>query len=508
MATLRQTHAPTHAAAPIRMAEVLTVLSLATDLADGEPMGHVARACFLGLRLADDLALSPAERTDLYYATLLMHSGCTASSATITDVTRQSDLAMRHALAVSPTRPDPRVRAIAPDDLSAIFAAYYSTCEVAARVAARIGMAHTVQTALRHRLERWDGGGPERRVGADAPVVSRILHLATQFDKVRAAQGAEVSVQFVREQAGSLFDPDIAAALARVTGQPGFWDALADDTLLEQIVLLEPGSSPRWMNHVGLDAVLLAFADFIDLKSNYTRGHSRATATYAGAIAHEMGLSEADIALVRGAALTHDLGLTAIPNPILDKAGTLTIAEFERLRLHPYYTERLLLNVPALRSVAQIAGMHHETLDGQGYHRGLSAPQIPIPARIVALAAAFDHACRELPGRPALAPDAALAHLAPAVGTQYDPVCYAALAESFGVVAAAARARRVRPAGLTERETEVLGLVAQGRTNKAIAQTLVLSEKTVGRHVENIYRKIHVSSRAAAALFAMEHELL
>lgn len=494
--------------APIRTADVLTALSLATDLADGQPMGHVIRTCFVGAQVADHLALPPGECADLYYATLLMHSGCTASSATITDVTGQDDLTARRALALFPSRPDARLRAIAPADMSAIFTAYASTCEVASRIAARIGMPTGVQVALRYRLERWDGSGPHQLERTQAPVVSRILHLTTQFDKCLSMQGADAAVAFVRTHTGSLFDPTIAASLLQVAARPQFWDTVADDTLLDQVIQLEPESSLRWMDHLGLDAVLLAFADFIDLKSNHTRGHSRATATFAETMARHMQLPDAEIALVRDAALTHDLGLTAIPNTILDKAGQLTIAEYERLRLHPYYTERLLLKVPALHAVARVAGMHHETLDGQGYHRGLSAPHLPVAARIVALAAAFEYACRALPGKPARTPHEALQHLGESVPTRYDPACYAALAHTVGVVIEKARTRQTRPAGLTAREAEVLRLLAKGHTNKEIAHTLVVSEKTVGRHVENLYRKIHVSSRAAAALFAMEHALL
>lgn len=490
-----------HPDAPIRTAAVLTALSLATDLADGQPIGHVARTCFVGMELAERIALPHTERATLYYATLLVHSGCTASSATIADVVGGDDLTARRELALLPA-------ADYPAGMDVITEAYVSTCEVASRVAWRIGMPTSVQRALRYRLECWDGNGPHGLTGEDIPVVARILHLTTQFDKAVSAWGPHGAARFVREHTGRVFDPRLADALLHLADRATFWEELADAAIPERITEREPDSPQRWMDGEQLDAVLLAFADFTDLKSTYTLGHSSATATIAHAIAARLSLPDEAVALIRAAALTHDLGLAAIPNPLLDTAGGHTMAEFERFRLHPYYTERILMRVPGFATVARVAAMHHEAVNGMGYHLGLSGSQIPMVARVVALAAAFESACRPLPHTPLRTPEAACASLGAVVGSQFDPECYAALAASVGVLIERRRDRRERPAGLTEREIEVLRLLATGHTNKQTAQTLSLSEKTVGRHIENIYGKIAVSSRAAAAMFAMEHELL
>jgi HD-GYP domain-containing protein (c-di-GMP phosphodiesterase class II) len=254
-----------------------------------------------------------------------------------------------------------------------------------------------------------------------------------------------------------------------------------------------------------LDAVLTAFADFADLKSPWIRGHSRRVASLAEQAGRHAGLDEDACALLRRAGLVHDLGRVAIENGIWDRPGPLTIPEWEGVRLHPYYTERILARCRPLASLVGPASSHHERIDGSGYHRSLRVEALSPADRILAAADVFAALTADRPHRPAHAHDVA-------ARTMEGAECKLATDAVACVLAAAGRRPAPSspqwPAGLTDREVEVLRLIARGRSNRDVADRLSISPKTVGRHVEHLYEKVGVSSRAAAALFAMEHRLL
>ena len=245
---------------------------------------------------------------------------------------------------------------------------------------------------------------------------------------------------------------------------------------------------------------------FADLISPYLAGHSAGVAELAGAAAERCRIDARGRRGVRRAALVHDLGRVAVHARIWQKPGPLTADEWEQVRLHPYHTERVLSRSPFLSALAPVAGAHHERLDGSGYHRGASGAELTLPARAA-------RRRRRLPRdvRAAAAPRAARAgaggrgarprRRAPAGSTPTrSPRC---------VEAAGQRAPRLeRPAGLTEREAEVVGMLAAGLQTKQVARALGISVKTADRHIQNAYRKIGVSTRAAATLFAMEHGLV
>jgi HD-GYP domain-containing protein (c-di-GMP phosphodiesterase class II) len=255
-----------------------------------------------------------------------------------------------------------------------------------------------------------------------------------------------------------------------------------------------------------LEPLLTALADFADLKSPWIRGHSRRVASLAEEAGRHAGLDRAACDGLRQAGLAHDLGRIAVENGVWDKPGPLTTSEWERVRLHPYYTERILSRCNALAFLVGPASSHHERMDGSGYHRSLPAEALSRGDRILAAADVFAALTADRPHRPAFAEDAAARTLeAEAAEGKLD-------ADAVACVLAAAGRRTAAPprwpADLTDREVEVLRLIARGRSNREVAGQLFISPKTVGRHVENLYRKIGVSSRAAAAVFAMEHRLL
>ena len=262
------------------------------------------------------------------------------------------------------------------------------------------------------------------------------------------------------------------------------------------------------MDEAKLDDVALAVADFVDLKTPATMGHSRETARIAESIARQMGLPSSEVSTIRRAALVHDLGHVALPAHLLSHQSQLSDGDKERLRLHPYYTERILSRVPALAMVAAVAGAHHERLNGTGYYRGLTGAELSMSACILAVADEFQERLQSQRHQGDPDPKTILKIMLPDAGTLFSPACVEALAQVMGLDTGKPPRRQEWPMGLTEREVEVLRLVAKGLSNRAIGHQLVITEKTVGHHLEHIYNKIGVSSRVAAVFFAVEHELI
>jgi DNA-binding CsgD family transcriptional regulator len=306
-----------------------------------------------------------------------------------------------------------------------------------------------------------------------------------------------------RKRSGKQFDP----ALARVVDQDAetvFAD-LDSVATWDGVIEAEPALA-MVVSGERFDDALAAIANFVDLKSPYTLGHARAVADLAGAAARQLGFNGADIRTIRRSGLVHDLGRLGVSNSIWDKPAPLGPGEWERVRLHPHITDRMLNQSGALAPLAAIAVQHRERLDGSGYPRGLSGPAISPPARLLGAADAYQAMREPRPYRPARTGDEAAAELRAEVRAgRFDADAVDAV---LGVAGHRVARRRDGPAGLTQREVEVLRLLARGLTNKQIANELTISSKTVANHVEHIYTKIGASTRARAGLFAMQHGLL
>jgi HD-GYP domain-containing protein (c-di-GMP phosphodiesterase class II) len=207
------------------------------------------------------------------------------------------------------------------------------------------------------------------------------------------------------------------------------------------------------------------------------------------------------------AALVHDLGRVAVPNTVWDKPGSLTRDEHDRAELHSLVTDQLLRRVPYTASLAAIACSAHERTDGSGYHRRLDGPLLADGSRVLAAADCYQAMVSDRPHRPALARDEAAAELRSMADRG---VLHRGAVE--GVLAAAGHEPSVPtvdlPAGLTAREAQVLRLAALGLTTRQVADQLGISPKTADHHIQHVYTKIGVSTRGAAALFAIEHGVL
>lgn len=518
-----------------RMADLLTALSLAADLALGLPAEHATRSCWIAMQVAGQLRLPAEQRGDLYYASLLMDAGCTAWTSRWAAAIQGDELAARRDLFFFRDPRDPlevmdwlrrfvavdaplpvrtrRMLDFALHGRAFMQEGFQTTCEVANRFALRLGMPKTVQEALLHVFEQYDGKGMPSGIRGDAiPLCARIMHLCMFMEVTHRTDGKEAARRLARRRRATAFDPQVVDAFLTLSERQEFWEALEEGSLLETVRLLEPQSPGRMLPHTRLlDAAYLA-ADFADMKSSYTLGHSRRVADLAVTLSQRLSLSSLQTETIYMAALMHDLGVVAVPTFILEKpAARLTQAEWEAVRLHPYHSERILSRVPAWSDAAALAGAHHEWLDGSGYHRGVTGTQIPIGARIVAVAEAYDEYTHDAPGRLAMKPEAALTQIGDEAGTRFDATVVNALAVELGGIRSGSpptSRQRETPGGLTAREVDVLRLAAKGLTRKQVAHALMISENTVRSHLEHIYSKIGVSTRAAAALFAVEHGLL
>jgi|DewCreStandDraft_5_1066085.scaffolds.fasta_scaffold00086_91 HD-GYP domain-containing protein (c-di-GMP phosphodiesterase class II) len=508
----------------LRVAEVIAALSLATDLGMGQPMEHMLRTCLLAVRLGSSMGLSDHALSELYYIALLRRIGCTsdayelgvlfgddlaahARSFTL-DFGRPLDVLadmLRYAGAGQPPwdRAGAIVAALAagrrvPEAL------FRASCEVARSLAAHLGFGPRVQEALGQTFERCDGQGfPHRLRGEETALPARIVQVAEDAEVFHRLGGVGAVVAMARQRAGAGHDPAIAARLCQDTGQ--LFQDLEAASVWEAALAAEPRPH-HLLSPARLDAALEAIAWFADLKSPFTTGHSTRVAELAARAAVRAGLSEADAILVRRAGLVHDLGRAGVPNRIWDKRGPLIPSEWELVRLHPYYTERALSRPAVLARLGALAGLHHERLDGSGYYRGVSASMLAPGARILAAADVYSAMTEPRPHRPALAPEVAARELRDEVRRgRLDGEAVNAVLQAAGH---RVRRQRAWPAGLSGREVEVLRLVARGFSNRQIARRLVIAEPTVAHHIQHLYAKIGVSTRAAATLFALQHALL
>ncbi len=358
-------------------------------------------------------------------------------------------------------------------------------------------------SALNHVYERWDGRGlPDGLMGDQIYLVARVVHVAEQVVLAHFAGGAEAARREVERRAGGHLDPDMCAAFAQHCDD--VFAALGAPDMLTAVLDVEPWPAAS-IAASELERVCLALAIFADLKGTHLVGHSTHVAEIAGGAARLMGMDDQAVANVHAAGLLHDLGRTAVSSGIWERKGPLGPADRERVRLHTYWTERILSRCPVVADVARDAAAHHERLDGSGYHRGAGASELGRAARLLAAADAFAAMTETRPHRLAVSADeAARLLLVDTAAGKLDAEAAMAVIEAAGLP----RPRSAFPCGLTEREVDVVRLCARGLSNREIAEQLVLSARTVQHHLASIYDKTGRRTRAGAAVFAMEHGLV
>ena len=508
----------------MRLADLVAGLSRLADLGFGIPAGEALRSAALAAALGRSVGAADDDVRAALYTGMLHHVGCTGyaheaaralgDELTMYAVTAQTNLADPRELFTrflpGLTRGHPpierarlalttvtRGQRIATESTTA-------ACELGRDAARRLGLPTAVQESLYRSYEWWNGKGvPDGLQGEDIPVGARLAALSSTAALLDTTADADRVVEVVRGGRGQLFDPGLADHLVEhLTALLGELDA-ADPLTLVLAAEPEPVATVPTPQLVEIARV---FGDLADVKTPYTHGHSRAVAELARAAGEHLELAVQDVDDLELAGLLHDVGRVAVSSAVWDKPGTLATHEWEQVRLHAYHSERILAASERLTGLAPLVGVHHERCDGSGYHRGCSASELSVPARILAAADVYQAMTQARPHRAALgAADIEAELLAEVRAGHLD-------ADAVGAVLAVAGhrtvVRREPPAGLTAREVEVLRLVAAGCGNRQIAEQLVISPRTAEHHVQSIYAKIGASSRAAAAVFAMEHDLL
>jgi HD-GYP domain-containing protein (c-di-GMP phosphodiesterase class II) len=500
----------------LRLAELMAGLSLATDLGMGQPLEQGLRTCLIAIELARLMGLSNDEIAEVFYVALLRFLGCTADAHELAEVIGGDDIASRHASAPvvsgSPLElADELLKmgsgqgavrrfqlfARLPGALRRAGDPRRAHCEMAQHLAHRLELPPGVQRSLGNENVRWDGFAAPRGFSRDSiPISVRIGLVARDAEVLHRELGVERLRSALRDRSGHAYDPAVADTMLQNLDH--VMAAIEGTSPWDAVLQREPEPHP-WVPESRLQSVLETFADFVDMKSPWMAGHSRSVAELAGLASH-------DGKNLHRAGLVHDLGRVAVPNGIWDKPGPLTDGEWERVRLHPYYTERILQRSAALQPLAKCAAMHHERLDGSGYHRGSQRAEISREARVLAAADAYQAMTQPRPFRPPLPASRAAEELeGQARVGRLD-------ADAVSRVLAAVGHRPHRtagwPAGLSDREVEVLRLLCRGETKKRVASFLTISARTVDHHVRHIYDKIGVATRAGATLFAVENDLL
>ena len=512
-----------------RRADFLMALAYATDLATGHSRDFALRSCVLSMRFADLLNLDDSIRRDVYHQALLRYIGCNADSHLLAaafgdeialrrdlqriDIGNKSELAETIVRAITRTFADAPPAELAQaverglaEAMQVSVPILSGHCEVAKRIAERIGLSKETQENLGQLYERWDGRGlPRGLSGGAVKLPVRIVTLAQDAIALNEAHGFETMRAMISKRGDGAYEAELANLF--VAHAESLLSGLDDPVDRETILSIEPHPHAV-LDEEACEEAYIAIADMIDMRMPFTFGHSRAVSALADAAGKRLALPASDIREVRWAAYTHDIGELAVPVSTWMRRGAFTERETDAAKLHPYHGERALASLGREgTAIAALVLRHHERLDGSGYHRNARAPDLAPAARILAAAEAFQTAREARPHRPALSDAAAASKLRSAV--REGKLC----AEAVEAVLASAgqpgrRDDAERMSGLTSREIEVLRLIAAGHTAKEAARRLEIAPKTADNHIQNLYSKIGVTTRAAAALYALERGLI
>lgn len=500
----------------VRLSELLGCFALASDLASGLPLEHSLRRTLIAGWLGAEAGLDDAAIRDTFHVALLGSVACVLDAAAMSRFVGD-EIALRGAMFEQDlARPLTALRFFGRNVARGQSAVRRASGlvglgrragaisrDVALRVGTMLDLSESVRQALGQCDEHWNGkAGVLGLQGEQITVQARLFRLAQDIDVFHRAGGVDSALAVARARSGTYYDPSLVALFVSHAHE---LDAqLAVGSLWDAVQAAEP-DPVRILEWHELDELARKIATVIDMRSAYTVGHSPAVAALAEGAANEVGLSADDARTLRSAGLLHDLGRAGVPVDLWDKPGPLTSQERGRMERHPALTELVLARSSSLGPLGLIAGLHHERLDGSGY-RGVTSSSLPITARLLEAADAYQTKLEPRAHRGALPPDQAAAMVRDqAVRGGLDGDAVHGL---LGFVGHRDPPREpTRPAGLTGREVEVLRLLVQGLSNREIAELLVISPKTVGRHVESIYSKTNVSTRVGATLFAVEHRI-
>jgi HD-GYP domain-containing protein (c-di-GMP phosphodiesterase class II) len=505
----------------------VATLALAQDNAFGQPPESQLRSCLLATWMSEVAGFGKAERDTVYWVALLRYVGCTGHAHEVATVFGDEIAIRAQTLIHDAANPAEVMRDVVAfatagrprdehDQIEQMIQQtaqqwaihnFASGCEVADMLMQRLDFGHDVRNALRFTFERWNGNGyPSQAKGNAIPRAMRVVHLSHDMEALGRIFSPARAIEAAGERRDRTYDPALADLF--VTHGQSWFDRLGTVDPWDAVLALEP-EPHRLFDSEDLDHALTVAADFIDLKSPYMGGHSRRCAQLSTDGARALGLSHDAVTMLRRAALVHDFGTTGVPNSIWDKRGPLTRAEFDRVELHPMLTEQMLRRSPALAALSAVASAHHEKCNGSGYHKRVCVDAENVGACVIAATEMYVGMTTERADRPAFSAGDAAAELRRLVSQGVlEPRATEAVLAAAGHDGPATPRRPHSPGGLSRREIDVLNLAARGLTTKQIADRLYISPKTADHHIQHIYNKIGVSTRAAAALWAMQNAVV
>ena len=436
----------------VKLSELLSALSHALDITEGQPEGHSLRCCWIGLQIAEELELDERQIWELYYTLLLKDLGCSSNAARICELYLVNDLEFKRDFKlIDGSLPQALRFVLSHTGLKAGLAERFraiinifqnggeisteliqTRCQRGADIARKMRFSEAVAQGIGNLDEHWDGNGKPARIAGEAiPLYSRIALVAQVADVFQKAGGEDAARKEIKNRSGTWFDPEIAAAFHTVSGRPSFWDALNSPDLHEIIYDIEPVHHAAVVDEDYLDDIASGFAEVVDSKSTFTKGHSERVTLFADLIAAELGFSPERRRWLKRAALLHDIGKLGVSNTTLDKPGKLDADEWVEMKYHAVQTEAILSRISAFKELASVASAHHERLDGKGYPKGLKADEIVLESRILAVADIFDALTADRPYRAAMPVSKALSIMAEEVGKATDSQCFEALRKAL-----------------------------------------------------------------------------
>lgn len=436
-----------------RASEILSALSCALDITEGQPPGHAVRTCLIGMRLAERVGVPMEDRGSLFYALLLKDLGCSSNAARLCSLFGADDRALKrehkltdwsrptrslaYALRNSVPEASPmgralRVASMLVHEKGSGREMTRTRCDRGADIAAMLGFSRATREAIRTLDEHWDGNGmPEGLAGAAIPLLGRIVGLAQTVEVFASTFGVEAALAVAGERRGRWFDPLLVDALRSLEHDEELWANVLGRSPERHLSGLEPEDQILLAGEERLDAIARAFARVIDAKSPYTYLHSERVAELAVTIGRRLHFSEDQLRNLRRAGLLHDIGKLGVSTLILDKPDRLTERERAEVRVHPAYTQRILERVAAFADIVEIASAHHERLDGNGYHLGLTGDRLSPMSRALAVADVYEATTADRPYRKGLPRHEAVAILRSLSGTALCPSSVEALASEL-----------------------------------------------------------------------------
>ena len=433
----------------IRQSEIIGALSTALDLTEGQPVGHAAKSCLIGMKIARQIGLPENELRYLYFALLLKDLGCSSNASKMCYLFGADDRQVKRdvktvdwtkakenfkfalkcaAPSASPVQKAMQMFVLAKAGNSGARQLIKTRCERGAEIARQLNFPDETASAIASLDEHWNGKGhPQGLKGDEIPIASRIMGLAQTLEVFNAACGTVRAIEVAKQRSGTWFDPELVKSLTGIEHDLEYWRNLDNKSCFAELTSCEPQDTVQTVGENEIDNIALAFAKVVDAKSPWTYRHSEGVAKIAVGISEAMGLSPEMVRDIERAALLHDIGKLGVSNMILDKPGRPTDEEFDEIRKHPDYSKQILDRVSIFRDLSNVAAAHHERPDGKGYHRQIPGQELALESRILAVADVCEALTAKRPYRDALPREKVVKIMSAELGKGLCPECFEGL---------------------------------------------------------------------------------